>query len=194
MKHRISIDVDVCGCWEVECEEIDDKDLELFRCGKVDAFNLCRDIVVFCSSCYPRVWLDDKEINVDITDDMYKVERLNLAEWCKREHLAYEDYSGNLIVRVSDADFCDNSWIEEEMEMEESTEDNVIETDDEFDPGKLKILVTQVYVGDDYFEIAEGVEYDGRYYPSGSSSEGTVGVEVECVVNAETGEIVVRRY
>ena len=193
MKHKICIDVDVSGCWEVECAEIDDKDLELFRCGKVGAFNLCRDIEVFCSSCYPAVWQDGKEINVDITDDMYKVERLNLAEWCKREHLAYEDYSGNLIVRVSDADICCSYWNEEDT-MPEWLNENAIETDDEFDPGKLKILVTRVYVGDDYFEIAEGVEYDGRYYPSGSSSEGTVGVEVECVVNAETGEIVVRRY
>lgn len=188
MRHKICIDVDVCGCWEVKCVELDDKTLELLRAGKIDSSDIRGDIVVYSSSCYPIVEQDGKEIKVDVTDDMYRFETLSLAEWCKREHLR-----GNVLVRVSDADFCDGSWIEEEMGME-SIEDNVIETDDEFDSSKLKILVTRVYVGDDYFEISDGVEYEGKLFSGGGDTNGTNGVEVECVVNTETGEIVVRRY
>lgn len=192
MKHKISIDVEVSRCWEVECVELDDKTTELLRDGKIDFFGIWGDIEVYCSSCYPIVVQDGKEINVEETADMYKLETLSLAEWCKREHLVSEDYSGNALVRVSDADNSGEWWTEEDM-GQESIEDNVIETDEEFDPGKLKIVGTRVYVGDDYFEILDGVEYDGKLFYGGGNTNGTNGIEVECVVNAETGEIVVRR-
>lgn len=204
MKHKIKFETIPHRAWEVFMDKVDEKQLELYKKGEIYGDNICRDSTVYISGIEPIVELDGKEIEVEITDDMYKVETISLAEWCKRES---QFLRGNVYVRFEDADayLPDMEWFEDmmpdntddvpdEQGIDNENEQNIIETDEEFDKSKLKILITNIVVGDDSFEIAEGIEYDGKFVVGcGGTNDGTNGCWLECIVNTETGEIVERR-